>query len=86
MRHFHALGIAALSFSAMHVGSLVTEVKQRFGRRLVDEPHHYSGPEDRYLTLALTPEVAVRFETSGTKVDNFYVGYKPQVQYVEGCL
>jgi hypothetical protein len=68
------------------VGTTVADVKRRYGVRLSDEPHHYSGPEDRYLTLALGPDIAVRFETSDAKVDNFYVGNKAQVQYVEGCL
>jgi hypothetical protein len=68
------------------VGTSVTQIKRRYGRRLLDEPHHYSGPEDRYLTLSLGSTFAVRFETSGDRVDNYYLGYKAQVQYVEGCL
>lgn len=70
----------------VRVGATVAQVKRRYGARLSDEPHHYSGPEDRYLTLAMNPDIAVRFETSDAKIDNFYVGYKAQVQYVEGCL
>ena len=68
------------------VGTPVSEVKRRYGPRLKDKQHHYGGPEDRYLTLSLSSAVDVRFETSNAKVDNFYVGYKAQVQYVEGCL
>lgn len=70
----------------IRVGATVDQVKRRYGSRLSDEPHHYSGPEDRYLTLTLSPDIAARFETSDKKIDNFYVGYKAQVQYVEGCL
>lgn len=70
----------------IHVGTTVAQLKRRYGARLSDEPDHYSGPEDRYLTFALSPDIAVRFETHHAKVDNFYVGYKAQVQYVEGCL
>ncbi|RQO54466.1 hypothetical protein DBR47_22740 [Paucibacter sp. KBW04] len=70
----------------IRIGTTVAAVKRRYGRRLSDEPHHYSGPEDRYLTVALAGDIAVRFETRDAKVDNFYIGNKAQVQYVEGCL
>ena len=69
----------------IRVGTRVDQLKQRYGTRMTDEPHHYSGPEDRYLTLNLSPTMAVRFETNAGNIDNFYVGYKTQVQYVEGC-
>lgn len=67
------------------VGSPISRVKAKYGSRVKDEPHHYSGPEDRYLTVALSPTIAIRFETSAGRVSNFYVGEKQQVQYVEGC-
>lgn len=70
----------------IRIGTTVAAVKRRYGVRLSDEPHHYSGPEDRYLTLSLEGDIAVRFEASDAKVENFYVGKKAQVQYVEGCL
>ncbi len=70
----------------IHVGSTISEVKSAYGSSLADEPHHYSGPEDRYPTVQLSPSIAVRFETSNNRVDNFYVGGKQQIQYVEGCL
>ena len=68
------------------VGTPVSNLKSRYGSRLRDEQHHYGGPEDRYLTLELNSTLAIRFETSEGKVDNWYAGYKKQVQYVEGCL
>lgn len=70
----------------IRVGTRADLVKQHYGKRITDEPHHYTGPEDRYLTLNLNPAIAVRFETNAGKIDNFYVGFKAQVEYVEGCL
>jgi hypothetical protein len=70
----------------IHVGSTISQVKLAYGPGVVDEPHHYSGPEDRYLTVQLSRSIAVRFETSDNRVDNFYIGDRQQVQYVEGCL
>lgn len=68
------------------VGSSISQVKAAYGSSVVDEPHFYSGPQDRYLTVHLSRSIAVRFETSDNRVDNFYVGGKKPVQYVEGCL
>jgi hypothetical protein len=70
----------------VRVGDLVEDVKRKLGNRLVDEPHHYGGPEDRYLTLRLSRKAAVRFETSGSKIDLFYLGGIEETQHVEGCL
>ena len=67
------------------VGSPISRVKAKYGSRIKDEPHHCSGPEDRYFTVALSSTIAIRFETSAGRVSNFYVGEKQQVQYVEGC-
>lgn len=75
-----------ITMDGVRVGTAVAQVKGRYGARLSDAPHHYSGPGDRYLTLAMNADIAVRFETSNDKIDNFYVGYTAQVQYVEGCL
>uniref|UniRef100_UPI001E2BB78C hypothetical protein n=1 Tax=Pelomonas sp. KK5 TaxID=1855730 RepID=UPI001E2BB78C len=38
----------------VRVGTPVIQVKRRYGSKLADEPHHYSGPDDRYLTLSIT--------------------------------
>jgi hypothetical protein len=70
----------------IRVGTTISDVKGRYGSRIVDEPHHYSGPEGRYLTLNLNSKMAIRFETADGRIDNFYLGNKAQVQYVEGCL
>lgn len=70
----------------VRIGASVHDVKRRYGAKLSDEPHHYTGPDGRYLTLAISQTIAVRFETEGAKIDNFYVGFKSQVSYVEGCL
>ena len=73
------------TLEGVSIGSPISRVKARYGSRVKDEPHHYSGPEDRYLTVPLSPTTAVRFETSAGRVSHFYVGEKQQVQYVEGC-
>lgn len=69
----------------VRVGSTISRLRAKYGASVQDEPHHYSGPEERYLTVLLSPTTAVRFETSAGRVSNFYVGEKQQVQYVEGC-
>lgn len=77
---------AVATSQGIRVGDSVEKVKRVYGPRLTDEPHHYSGPEDRYLTVKLNAKVGVRFETTGPIIGNFYVGGLSQIEYVEGCL
>ena len=71
----------------IRVGDPIAKVKALLGSRVLDEPHFYTGPEERYLTVTFDDEkLATRFETSGGLVEAFYTGEYEQVKYVEGCL
>jgi hypothetical protein len=71
----------------IQVGDSVEKVKAKYGTRLKIEPHFYSGPEDKYLTVTFSSgRLATRFETHNDLIDSIYSGSFKQVQYVEGCL
>ncbi|GAC1524958.1 MAG: hypothetical protein NVS2B4_00490 [Ramlibacter sp.] len=68
------------------VGTSESELDRLYDGRLVQEPHAYTGPDGHYLTLGSGDGHAIRFETDGESVTQFYAGTAEAVQYIEGCL
>jgi hypothetical protein len=71
-----------LSFQGISVGSTERQVRAAFPKLTV-EPHKYT--DGRYLTVKLSPNTGVVFETDKAKVTRFRLGTFPAVDYVEGC-
>jgi hypothetical protein len=68
------------------VGDPVQKARTAYGDQLEVSPHHYTGPEESYLTLwSIDRKTAIRFETLQGKIDRFHAGFAEQAQYVEGC-
>jgi hypothetical protein len=87
LRRIDVRSEGAQTAEGIRVGDPVSKVEAAFGSRLKDEPHHYTGPEDRYLTVTFEEgTLALRFETHAGRIVVFYAGSFQQVQYVEGCL
>lgn len=87
LRRIDVRSEGAQTAEGIRVGDPVSKVEAAFGSRVRDEPHHYTGPEDRYLTVTFDDEtLAMRFETHEDRIVAFYAGAYQQVQYVEGCL
>jgi hypothetical protein len=70
----------------LHFGSTEKSVKAAYGKALKIETHHYDDA-GHYLTLpAAAKGIFMRFETDGKLVNNFSIGNKQAIEYVEGCL
>jgi hypothetical protein len=68
------------------VGTAEAEVKRRYGDKLVEEPHAYTGPAGHYLTVqSADGKDGIRFETDGQAVTLFYAGTAKAIHYIEGC-
>jgi hypothetical protein len=79
-------GASVRTRSGVAVGDSVEHVRAVYGEQLEVSPHHYTGPEESYLTLwSSDRKTAIRFETLKGRIDRFYAGYAEQAQYVEGC-
>ena len=72
--------------SGAKVGMSELALKRRYGTRLTQESHAYTGPEGHYLTLkSRDGKYGVRFETDGKVVTGYYAGAVEAIQYIEGC-
>lgn len=71
----------------IHVGSTAREVRAAYRGQLRDEPHHYVGPQGRYLTVwTVRNRAGIRFETDEHQRVQTIHGGGSAIQYVEGCL
>ena len=78
---------ADATLSGARVGMTEAALRALYPGRLAEEPHHYGGPEDHYLTLhSADGRRGIRFETGGGVVTRFYAGTADAIQFVEGCL
>ena len=79
-------GAGVRTRSGVAAGDSVEHVRAVYGGQLEVSPHHYTGPEESYLTLwSSDRKTAIRFETLQGRIDRFYAGFAEQAQYVEGC-
>jgi hypothetical protein len=71
----------------VQVGDPQARVLAAYRGRVRDEPHHYDGPEWRYLIVEPAGDTLHRivFETDGRRVTSYRAGRRPAVDYVEGC-
>jgi hypothetical protein len=70
------------------IGDTEARIHALYGSRMITEPHKYD-PAGHYLVV--TPEqpadsaFRLVFETDGRRVTRFRSGFRPAVEYVEGC-
>jgi len=70
----------------IRVGDSEAHALHVYGPRLKVTPHAYTGPEGHYLTMqSKDGRYAIRFETEGGVIQNFYAGRFNAIQYIEGC-
>ena len=69
------------------VGTNESEVLAKYAGRVRVESHPYSGPEWHYVIVTPAGDSTHRmiFETDGTRVRSFRVGFRRAVAYSEGC-
>ena len=85
------VALLAALLSACGPGGTARDAQARvlalYRGRVRDEPHHYEGPEGRYLIVELPGDTRHRivFETDGRRVTSYRAGRRPAVDYVEGC-
>ena len=73
-----------LTVAGVGVGSPESEVKRAYRDRVEVSPHKYTAPEGHYLTIA-QGDLAIVFETDGTRVTRYRAGRLPEVAWVERC-
>jgi hypothetical protein len=75
--------------SGAKIGHTIKEIMAIYPGRTKVDPHLYTGPEGKYLTVTSMDRVhGIRFETSSMtgRVDRYYVGKFPEIQFPEGCF
>jgi hypothetical protein len=80
-------GVGVRTAEGAQVGDAQARVLALYRGRVRDEPHHYEGPEGRYLIVEVPGDTLHRlvFETDGRRVTSYRAGMRPAVDYVEGC-
>ena len=72
--------------SGARVGMSEREVRALYGAQMQVEPHPYTAPDGHYLVyLARSEPFGMIFETDNGRAISFRVGYRDNVQWIEGC-
>lgn len=73
--------------AGIRVGDTESDVRRVYGSLVQQRPDPYSGPEWHYLVVTPAPDSTFRiiFATNGIRVLNYRVGFRGQVDYIEGC-
>ncbi len=73
--------------AGIRVGDTEDDVRRAYGRLVQQRPDPYSGPEWHYLIVTPASDSTYRiiFATNGIRVLNYRVGFRSQVDYIEGC-
>lgn len=69
------------------VGDTEARILELYRGRVEVQPHKYTGPEGHYLVVRIPGDTLrlIIFETDGRKVLNYRAGFRPAVEFIEGC-
>ena len=69
------------------VGDTEARVLELYRGRVEVQPHKYTGPVGHYLVVRVPGDTLrlIIFETDGQKVLSYRAGFRPAVEFVEGC-
>jgi hypothetical protein len=69
------------------VGDTEARILELYRGRVEVQPHKYTGPVGHYLVVRVPRDTLrlIIFETDGQKVLNYRAGFRPAVEFIEGC-